>query len=291
MSRKIFLAAACIFFTAPATANTILALNTGYNNGAFAAYTIPASQPSNISDQYWIKIASYEPYVASISVSPAWVFNHAWGPWAVPLTASATTPATQSRWIGPRPVVASSPGASVSNPAYSIFRKCFCLMPGYQNPLLSFQIRGDDNIHVWLNTVTQTLVAPVIGNWGGGAPRSSAPTNLAMFRTGRNCIYVLLEDNYAGGQMGFDLAGTVSAVGLMPIAAQGVEASFHPCRCPSGEAGALSPDGSTQELGGGPVADAAALREVIRFAEARRLLAVARYFGGSAGGSGTAAAD
>lgn len=109
------------------------------------------------------------------TVSPAWVLNRSLGgpptPWAPPLSVTAGSPPTTfpSQWIGPRPVVASSPGSSATFPAYSLFRKCFCLMPGFSNPRVSFSIRGDDTVQVWLNNVTNTLVGPATGNWNGPA--------------------------------------------------------------------------------------------------------------------------
>jgi hypothetical protein len=219
------------------TALAQLPLNTGYNHGSFAPYAVPATPPSTIADNYWIKIASYEPPSGSTTVSPAFVLNHNWAPWAPPMTTTLTSPPAASAWIGPRPVATSSPGTSSSNPAYSLFRKCFCLMRGFTNPRLSFQIRADDNVQVWLNSVTQTLVGPILGNQNAsvGPARSGSTQDPKMFREGRNCLYVLLEDNFPPpGHMGFNLAGAVSANGLMPVAGAGVDVSFAPCQCPSG---------------------------------------------------------
>lgn len=264
MQKALAASTALLIGTTPALGQTVLPLNTGYDHALSAPYGTPASQPSNIRDDFWIKIASYEPPSSSTTVSEAWVLSQTWGPWAFPLTTTLTTPASPSRWIGPRPVAASSPGASITNPAYSIFRKCFCLMQGFKDPTISFDIRGDDQIHVWLNTVTQTLLAPVIGNWGGGQPRKSLPSSPGMFRVGPNCLYVLLEDNYHPGQMGFDLAGAVSAWSLMPMPAKGTNASFEPCACR-----ATGP-GTAAGAGGARHDDSAVLQAIVNYAETRR---------------------
>jgi hypothetical protein len=257
-----------------ALSQTTMPLNTGYNHTAFQPYPIPSGTTSNIPDNFWIKIASYEPPASSTTVAPGFVLNPvaSGAPWAPALTTNLTIPPAASRWIGPRPVTASSPGSSVNNPAYSIFRKCFCLMPGFTNPQLSFQIRGDDNIQVWLNTVTQTLVGPVAGNFQS-QPRSGAATP-GMFRTGRNCIYVLLEDNFANGHMGFDLAGAVSANGLMPVAGAGVDVSFAPCACNSGPAGAATASAGAATARARAQAndddDRATIQAIVLLAEQRR---------------------
>lgn len=259
--------------SAAAVGQTTLPLNTGYNHTAFQPYAIPAGVTSNIKDNFWIKIASYEPPAPGTTVAPAWVLNPvvSGAPWSPPLTTNLTNPPAASRWIGPRPVTASSPGTSVSNPAYSLFRKCFCLMRGFNKPRLNFQIRGDDNIQVWLNTVTQTLVGPVPGNFNS-QPRPGAATP-AMFRTGRNCIYVLLEDNFANGHMGFNLAGAVSANGLMPVAGAGIDVSFAPCSCTSPGPGHMPTGAAMKAASAGTEADddSAVVQAILKIAEARRL--------------------
>lgn len=255
---KFVMAAFFLTVTSPAVASTTLPLNTGYNYGTFSVYAGPSGSVSNVQDNYWIKIASYEPPLTSTTVAPAWVLNIPPAPWAPALP--------NSRWIGPRNVVSSAPGVSGINPGYSIFRKCFCLMAGYKNPDLRFQMRGDDNIQVWLNSTTNTLVGPVIGNWGGGPVRSGATQDPAKFRTGRNCIYVLVED--FGGHVGFNLAGAMSAVGLMPTAGAGTGVSFEPCACKQ----AAGPVGSAARMTPGVQddSDEAVVRELVKFAEARR---------------------
>jgi hypothetical protein len=226
---RFHLAAASIsFFALVAGANaqpqTTLPLNTGYNNGAFTLYPLPVGS-GTVSDNYWIKVSASAPPVpqAAFVVNP----NSAWAP-----TLSAY--GVGSRWISPTGTGASLPGASGTNPSYFIFKKCFCLMPGYQNPQISYQLRGDENTQVWLNALTNVISGPSAVNFGpNSAPVNGSTNNAAWFRTGVNCIYVLLDDT--GGAVGFNLAGTVSATGLMPVAASGTGASFEPCQCGFGK--------------------------------------------------------
>lgn len=249
-------------------------LDTGYDNGGSVYYGFGAP------DNYWIKIASYEPPAAVAPVAPARVVNAAGPGWA---------PVGNARWVSPRTTTNSSPGTSPARPAYSIYRKCFCLLEGFANPQLSFRIRGDDRIQVWLNTVTTQLLAPVNGNiFAPTLPHSGGTSNIGHFRAGRNCLYVLVEDqigqNAGGiniGHTGFVLSGTVNAAGLMPGAAFGTEGSFGPCGCP----------GETQSGGGAPGTptasnDSEVVRSIIRFAESRRLRSLARLSDTEGGASG-----
>lgn len=276
--KKIILAAAAALFSMsrPAVADP---LDTGFNHGN-ANYYLVGQQ-----DNYWIKIASYEPPTSSVPVAAAFVLNPAIATWG---------PVPTARWIGPRNTPFSSGGTNVGNPAYSIFRKCFCLLANYTNPQLSIRVRGDDNIHVWLNTVTNTLIAPVMGNYFTNQgpplayPQPPLNSNPGFFRRGRNCLYVLVEDYL--GHIGFSLSGTVNAAGLMPGMAFGPEGSFGPCGCPgeTGQGGA-TPTGSPA---GSPVSDddAAVVQEIIQFAETRRLRAMAqrRQAAGAGNGPGMA---
>ena len=133
--------------------------------------------------------------------------------------------------------MASPPGTSPQNPAYTIFRKCFCLLPNYKNASLSFRVRADDTIQVWVNTQLNVALAPTIGNWNSPTPWASKPSQPSWFRVGRNCIYVLVEDYH--GFMGFDLVGSVQADGLMPLPAAGPQQQFQcPCESPTGIASA-----------------------------------------------------
>jgi hypothetical protein len=197
-----------------------LPLDTGYNHGAQTYYGSTVNQ-----DNYWIKIASYEPPAGSVPVAPAYIYHGATG-----------TAGGLSKVLGPNPTGISSPGTDVSNKAYAIYRKCFCLL-STQSVSLSFKVRGDDAIQVWLNTVTTPLVGPV--GWPTATvPQQSAPTNTGMFREGRNCLYVLVEDYWGGTS--FSLAGQVTGPGLMPMMAEGNNASFGACPCPEPKPGSAA---------------------------------------------------
>jgi hypothetical protein len=191
-------------------------LNTGYDHGSNTLYPIGAA------DNYWIKIASYEPPAPAVAVAPARVVNLG-SPWGT---------IAGARWIAPRLSSASTSGTNHGRPAYSIYRKCFCLLEGYANPTLSVAVRADDYVQVWLNNVTNTIVGPTMGNYfssqGGPHQGVAKPDH---FRVGRNCIYVLVED--VTGNVAFTLAGSVNAAGLMPIPAIGNNGNFGPCGCPS----------------------------------------------------------
>ncbi|HEX7241085.1 MAG TPA: hypothetical protein VF263_12505 [Longimicrobiaceae bacterium] len=241
---------------APAGAQTIVPLNTGYNHAVFTPYG-PAGIPSVIKDNYWINIASYPP--TAPPVAPSWV---------LPVSPSWVPAFPNTRWIGARNTTSSPPGTSVQNPAYSIFRKCFCLLPNFKNASLKFQVRADDQIQVWFNTVLNVALPPTVGNWSG-SPLSSKPSAPNWFRVGMNCIYVLVEDT--GGHMGFDMAGTIQADGLSPLPAFGVDRTFDcPCR---DSAQVVQGSGARAQDVRARVADEdqRIVSEIIRIAQERRL--------------------
>lgn len=214
------LALALMGASGPAIAGTER-LDTGYDHSVGAYYG------PNSADNYWIKIASYEPPAGSVPVAPADVLF-----WASPVAGPTTAPdfsGTGVKFLAPNPTGTSSPGTSGSNKGYSLYRKCFCLLDT-QDASLSFRLRGDDRVMAWLNTIFNILAGP--GSvWSASDPSlQSRPTNVDMFQQGRNCIYVLVEDYW--GTTGFSLHGEVTAPGLMPMMAQGPDASFAPCHCP-----------------------------------------------------------
>ncbi len=246
-------------------------LNTGYNHG------LPGPYPVGAADNYWIKIASYEPPSSGntvVPVGPAWV--------VAPPT--AWTPVPGAQYISPRQTIFSSSGTSPARPAYSIYRKCFCLLPGFANPRLEFRARGDDNMQIWFNSMRNTLVAPGAGNFNvnDGPVYHRVTTNMAHFRAGRNCLYVLIEDNVAFGATGFSLAGTITAAGLMPGAAFGPEGRFGNCGCP----GETTPGGAAPEAATA-ANDTEMVRAIVQFAESRDLRgsATSRADPGAAAGS------
>ncbi len=146
-----------------------------------------------------------------IQPSPAWV-----------------PPMTGSHWIGARSTYLSPSAASTAYPAYTIFRKCFCLSEGYKNARLTFDVRADDTVQVWLNTQLNQILAPSQGQFWPGSPPVHRDTDKG-FRVGVNCLYVLVED--FGGGMGFDMSGDIYADGLLPAPAKGVEQTFGQCTC------------------------------------------------------------
>src|ERR1019366_7603074 len=98
---------------------------------------------------------------------------------------------------------ASGAGTTSNNPGYTIFRKCFCLLPNFTQPTLSFKIRADDTVQVWFNSQLNVALPPSPGNFNSTV-LTSAPSSPTWFHAGINCIYVLVED--FGGYAGFDLA-------------------------------------------------------------------------------------
>lgn len=255
MKKALFpVAAALIAMSSAAQAQSqTLLLNTGYDHANNALYA-PGAQ-----DQYWIKIASYEPPATgttTVPVAAAWVYA-ASGPWR-PSLSLTTTPAIGSRWIGPRVSRNSSAGTSLSNPSFSTYRKCFSMPQGFQNGQINIRIVADDLVHVWLNDVNRTLIPQSHGRFQGGTPLTNANTNPGL-TAGRNCIYVLVED--IAGITGFDLAGTVSATSgaITPLLA----ANDSPPGVARGD-------------------DSGVVRAIVALAEARRAVALARRAGGGA---------
>jgi hypothetical protein len=220
------LALALLGASSAALSQTTLPLNTGFNHSNFTVYT-----PPPLTDNYWIKVGGSNgngPFNV-----PAFVINkHAL--WANPLSGGGFG----SQWIG-----ATSPtGASTSSQVnYAIYRKCFCLMPGFKKAEMNFKILGDDMIGVWLNGINNNIVPVQGGSFTG--PAINGPVTAPQFQTGRNCIYVLVVDT-GSVVTGFDLAGTVTAYGLMPMAAAGSNMSFKPCQC-EGPVKAVADDRAT----------------------------------------------
>lgn len=250
--------AALLLLSNFAIGQTTVPLNTGYNHSIFSPY-LPVTGPSNTPDQYWINIASYP--AAGAPVGPAWVIQSVW---------AAAFPGTN--WISARNTFVSPAGTNPSNPAYTIFRKCFCLLPGYKAAKLSIQVRADDTVQVWLNSQLNQVIAPSWGNFNGTPVPGSINTG---FRVGKNCLYVLVEDVY-GVAMGFDLVGSVSATGLLPMPAAGTGQSFEPCACREGASGVA---GATSVMGADDP-DQQAISEIVKIAEARRAAKQKRIYQG-----------
>ncbi|HSY50876.1 MAG TPA: hypothetical protein VLC46_18880 [Thermoanaerobaculia bacterium] len=203
-------------------------LNTGYDNDnpVPSPYTAVISATSNTNDNYWINIASYPPTLPP-APAPSWVLKYPGLPWALALP--------KTNWISARPTVG-SPG-TVSDPAYTIFRKCFCMLQAYTQPALTFTVRADDTVQVWFNTQLNVALPASDGHYNTTV-LNSLPSNPNWFRPGSNCIYVLVEN--LGGWMGFDMEGIIQAYGLMPGAAEGAAQQFA-CPCTSGPNGPKPP--------------------------------------------------
>lgn len=248
---------ALLVFSSYAIGQT-LQLGTGFDNTLTvqAPYPNPPNATSNQPDNYWINIATFP--TTTPAVGPAWVLRSPQAGWWPVLLPS-------SRWISAWQTAASPLVTNPANPGYTIFKKCFCLLPGYQNPNLSFRVRGDNNINAYLNTTLNVVLNPAPGAFNSPVPLSSLPNNPAWFRTGKNCLYVYLEDQ--GGLMGFDLSGTVSAIGLLPTPAMGTNGSFTPCSCPGGPGPVGVPNAVAREAGDD---EGRIVQEILKIAEARR---------------------
>jgi hypothetical protein len=203
----------------PSFAGT-LPLNTGYDYSSWNTY------PAGINDDYWIRIASYP--AVTPPVGPSWAVLHSGGgaAWSPPLVGPTLIP---SMWINAFGSTNASPsGSSVQNPAYAIFRKCFCMPQGYSNAAIRGSVRNDDAIQIWLNSVLNTVLPPSSLNING-TPYQINYANQSAFRTGRNCLYALVEDT--GGHTGFNLAANLTANNVTPLIAKGPGMSFEPCAC------------------------------------------------------------
>ena len=247
---------AVLIFSGFAKGTQTLPLNTGYDHSVFGPYTTVSQATSNTMDKYWINLASYP--TTSPATGPSWVL---WQqvPWAPAMS--------NSSWIGARQTVAGGTGTTTENPGYTIFRKCYCLLPGFNQASLNFQVRVDDKATFWLNSITNSL-GTVSGNLGG--PVYSASTNnQSWFHAGKNCFYVLDED--LGGFMGFDLVGTITANGLLPTVGSwnGTDMSFEPCPCSSRSGPTGAPNSASAKAQAGDD-DQQVISEIVKFAEARR---------------------
>ena len=198
--------------TSSVMATQTLKLNTGYNHSLIvdAAYTPipPATQ-----DNYWIKVWSTAPGFPApswaIPVSPAWF----------------PTPLPDSNWINVQNSNASTYPSNSTTPGYHIYRKCFCLQQGFKNATMNLDFRADDGVAIWFNS---TWIQPfTAGNWWQSTPYTK--TVNSGFRVGRNCMFVLIGD--IGTYTGFNLAGSVTANGLLQTPAFGTAGTFQPCGC------------------------------------------------------------
>lgn len=239
----------------PASGQPSIPLNTGYDHATNSVYAV------GTNDNYWINLATSTPTTPPTDVT----WNIAPGsPWLAPMPGGGGIPGTN--WISAWNSAASHLDP-VTRVGYTIFRKCFCLMP-FSQARIAFDVRGDDNITIWLNTTLNNLLPATSGRWNLQAIQV-ATADQSKFRVGVNCLYVLLEDT--GGHMGLNLRGTVRAYGLMPMPAAGTATSFAPCGCdttgylPAGPApaskslAARAPEPDDQQV----------LQAIVKIAEAR----------------------
>lgn len=245
MLRKINLLLAIVAtlgFSNLALAQTVVRLNTGFNHSPI----VQAKYPIGVADDYWINIATYP--TTTPAVGPSFNITPPTG-WFSPMA--------NSNWISARNTYSSGAGTNSEDPGYSIFRKCYCLQQGFKQAQLNFQVRADDKITVWLNTITNQVLAPSNGNFNSATPLSASTAT--GFRAGKNCIYVLLED-YFGVAMGFDLVGNISAYGLLQTPAKGTSQSFAPCSCAAGATGMAVNADEEQKM----------VTDIVKMIEARR---------------------
>ncbi|MBI5764152.1 MAG: hypothetical protein HZA51_11560 [Planctomycetes bacterium] len=91
------------------------------------------------------------------------------------------------------------------NGAY-VYQYCFCLDDRFRNPLLSLQIRADDEGEIYLNG---NLLGSCAGNSDPNPPVLST-SNPGFFQSGQNCITVVVR-NTGGAPTGINMTGTVTA--------------------------------------------------------------------------------
>jgi len=241
----------------PSSAAT-LPLNTGFDYSNLTTYSAP-SIPAN--ENYWIRIASFP--TMAVGASWAVAYNSAGAPWAAPMPG----PAPQnfpSMWINAfGPTAASPSGASFQNPAYAIYRKCFCLPAAFTQPRIQGTVRNDDAIQIWLNSQLNTVLPPSPLNMlNTGTPYPINYSDQSKFRLGRNCLYVLVEDT--GVHTGFDLAANLTVnTAIPPMIATGPNMSFGTCSCGQPTLAAAMKKMETE--------DEEVIKQIVKFAEERRL--------------------
>jgi hypothetical protein len=228
-----------LVFSNLAFATITVPLNTGYDHWWGTTYgTAPSPTGLPKQDDYWMNVSTGATPAFAITKHPAW-----------------QNPLGISTWIN-----AQNSWASITGRQYYIYRKCFCLQQGYKGPVIKFQIRADDGVTAWLNTITNVVLSPTGGSFSG------PPVNAASdkgFKVGSNCLYVLVDD-VGSVATGFNLDGNVSAAaGLLSTPAKGPNQSYAPCSCGSGPAGAAM----RMEAGAGDDNDV--IKSIREFAERR----------------------
>lgn len=236
-----------------ALGQTVVPLNTGFNHSANAVYA-PQTQ-----DKFWLNMSTSP--TPTPPAGPSSVIQSS-APWLPPLPAVGGVPATN--WISAWPTIGGHVDPLTSK-GYTLFRKCFCMM-SFSQAKIVFDVRADDNITIWLNGLSNTLLAVSSGQYSNPTPIHVQTTDQSKFKIGVNCLYVLLED--IGGYMGFDLRGTVSAYGLMPMpgmsVGSGTDVTFAPCGCDFRAARSAAPNTRAA------FDDENVIKAIVKIAEARR---------------------
>lgn len=240
-------------------ASTTVNLDTGFNHATGGYFPVGSTDP------YWQVISKY-PSQAPLPVSPANVVpSSGWLLTGLPAGA---------RWISGFIGGTSPSSTGKYDPGYTIYRKCFCVMPealaqtAVQGSGLNLNavLRADDNVQVWLNNMlTGQLLSPIIQtgqwSWGNGI---SVRARTAAFRPYVNCVYVLVEDDQ-GGRTGFSMTGSVSSTfGLWDQAGNTDPNSYKPCPCKA----PVHHDAPSAKMMDVEHED---LQEIVKYAEERRL--------------------
>lgn len=228
-----------------------LIINTGWNYGTNNIYA------NGQQDNYWIRIAS----------GPAQVTTTPGLPWSITIPNFNQLPPYNgifpSTWISGFGSNAASPsGASWITPAYSLFRKCFCMPQGAVEPRIIGKVLNDDSIQLWLNLMSNQLLTPNVRPLNNNPPNAyTLNSNATFFRTGINCLYALVEDT--GGLTGFNLSGEIATAGPSPYIAEGITMSFSPCSC-------QTPRGLNPQIKF-DVEEKAMIKEIVKNQELKRL--------------------
>lgn len=90
-----------------------------------------------------------------------------------------------------------------------VYETCWCMDHDYQQPVLGFEIRADDQADVYLNG--NLIVSTVDGTFNDSIVPTYQFSNPALFQAGENCLEVHVENKY-GVVTGLNLQGTMSAV-------------------------------------------------------------------------------
>jgi hypothetical protein len=263
---------ALLVFSSFTNATITVPLNTGYDHWFGTAYgtglstpLLPSAPAVTLSppppyriDNYWMNLCN--------PVNNVWCSSY-----AIQRSPGWFAPFPNTQWINSRQSWTSAvPNTGAINPGYTIYKKCFCLQKGYIEPRIRFQLRVDDNVTVWLNTIMNTVLPPSGPNFGSWAsyPPYVRETDKG-FRVGSNCLYVLVED--LGGAEAFVLQGDVTATaGLFQTPAMGPNQSYAPCSC-AGANGQDIPTGDETKNSALTADDAEIIQGIVKYAEQRRV--------------------